>query len=79
MKRTQSGAVASESLARSPEHSNRSGHRVHEDCAHRATQPAARAVGAFIEVKNVWQEYGDQVVLERLLVGMLTRTASKAR
>lgn len=66
MKRTESGVVASESLARSPEHSNRSGHRVHEDCAHRATQPAARAVGAFIEVKNVWQEYGDQVVLERL-------------
>ena len=24
------------------------------------------AVGAFIEVKNVWQEYGDQTVLERL-------------
>lgn len=24
------------------------------------------AVGAFIEVKNVWQQYGDQTVLERL-------------
>ena len=24
------------------------------------------AAGAFIQVKNVWQEYGDQVVLERL-------------
>ncbi|WP_454254959.1 ABC transporter ATP-binding protein [Pseudomonas sp. Marseille-Q8238] len=66
MKRIESGAVASESLARSPERSNRSGHLVHEDCEHRVTQPAARAVGAFIEVKNVWQEYGDQVVLERL-------------
>ena len=66
MKRIESGAVASESLTRSPERSNRSGHLVHEDCEHRATQSAACAVGAFIEVKNVWQEYGDQVVLERL-------------
>ena len=66
MNRIESGAVASESLARSPERSNRSGHLVHEDCEHRVTQPAARAVGAFIEVNNVWQEYGDQVVLERL-------------
>ncbi|WP_082457809.1 ABC transporter ATP-binding protein [Pseudomonas sp. EGD-AK9] len=61
-----SGAVASESLARRTERSNRSGQVVHEDCEHRATQSAARAVGAFIEVNNVWQQYGDQVVLERL-------------
>ncbi|MCQ4295246.1 ABC transporter ATP-binding protein [Pseudomonas stutzeri] len=36
---------------------------------HRATQPGARVAGSpntFIQVKNVWQEYGDQVVLERL-------------
>lgn len=37
--------------------------------ASQPTQPGARAVGdlnAFIEVNNVWQQYGDQVVLERL-------------
>src|SRR5690606_34431335 len=58
--------VASAALARSPERSNRSGQAVHEDCEHRATPPASRAVAAFIEVKNVWQSYGDQVVLENL-------------
>ncbi|RJG14216.1 ABC transporter ATP-binding protein [Pseudomonas cavernicola] len=57
---------ASESRTRRPEHSNRSGLAVHEDCEHRATQSTARAAGSFIEVKNVWQQYDDQVVLERL-------------
>ena len=66
MSETNNRAAASESLARRPEHSNRSGHEVHEDCAHRATQPADRAAGDFIQVNNVWQQYGDQVVLERL-------------
>ena len=34
-----------------------------------AEVPVARAgsnPGSFIQVKNVWQQYGDQVVLERL-------------
>ncbi len=66
MKPTDSRTVTSESRARRPEHSNRSGLGVHEDCAHRATKPSAHAVGSFIEVKNVWQQYDDQVVLERL-------------
>ncbi|AJE13614.1 ABC transporter ATP-binding protein [Stutzerimonas balearica] len=66
MSRNESGAVASGSLARRPEQGGRSGHAVDE---HRATQPAARLAGdskPFIAVKNVWQQYGDQVVLERL-------------
>ena len=33
---------------------------------HEQAQPALRASGAFIEVKNVWQAYADQVVLENL-------------
>ncbi len=66
MTHKENSAVASESLERRTERSNRNGHAVPEDCEHCATQPAARAVGAFIEVKNVWQEYGDQTVLERL-------------
>ena len=66
MSRNESGTVASGSLARRPEQGGRSGHAVDE---HRATQPAARLAGdskPFIAVKNVWQQYGDQVVLERL-------------
>ncbi|MGH8436311.1 MAG: ABC transporter ATP-binding protein [Pseudomonas sp.] len=56
MKPTDSRTVTSESRARRPEHSNRSGLEVQ----------ATHAVGSFIEVKNVWQQYADQVVLERL-------------
>ncbi|WP_375162923.1 ABC transporter ATP-binding protein [Pseudomonas sp. LS44] len=53
-------------MARRPEHSDRSGQVVHEDRAHRVTQSGARAAGDFIQVKNVWQTYGDQTVLENL-------------
>jgi len=66
MSRNESGTVASGSLARRPEQGDRSGHAVDE---HRATQPGARVAGdskPFIAVRNVWQQYGDQVVLERL-------------
>ncbi|WP_312381776.1 ABC transporter ATP-binding protein [Stutzerimonas balearica] len=66
MSRNESGTVASGSLARRPEQGDRSGQAVDE---HRATQPAARVAGdskPFIAVRNVWQQYGDQVVLERL-------------
>ncbi|QQN49296.1 ABC transporter ATP-binding protein [Stutzerimonas balearica] len=66
MSRNESGTVASGSLARRPEQGDRRGLAVDE---HRATQPGARVAGdskPFIAVKNVWQQYGDQVVLERL-------------
>ncbi len=64
----QTSSVASATSASCPERSNRSGHIVHEDCEHRATQQSQRAVAAapFINVKNVWQEYAGNVVLERL-------------
>ncbi|WP_315809014.1 ABC transporter ATP-binding protein [Pseudomonas sp. C9-3] len=64
----QTSSVASAASARRPERSNRSGHAVHEDCEHRATQQSQSAVAAapFINVKNVWQEYDGNVVLERL-------------
>ncbi|MGE8496355.1 MAG: ABC transporter ATP-binding protein [Pseudomonas sp.] len=55
----------SESLARTPAQNSRNGQRTAES-AHSAGASATRGASAFIEVKNVWQEYGDQVVLERL-------------
>jgi NitT/TauT family transport system ATP-binding protein len=60
MSKIKTSAGASASLAR--RHAQASGQRLPDTDGH-AAKPAA---SAFIEVKNVWQSYADQVVLERL-------------
>jgi NitT/TauT family transport system ATP-binding protein len=60
MSKIKTSAGASASLARRYAQAN--GNSLPDTDGHAVT-PAA---GAFIEVKNVWQTYGDQVVLERL-------------
>lgn len=59
MSAKQSGVVTSEALA-NLEHTAR-GNRTADNST------------PFIQVKNVWQEYGDQVVLERLNLNKIGR------